>query len=219
MQWPILVRRQDSGRGLVNAAFRARDLPQRRRPAGTTPSPGANGKSAASLQFGASNGRSRHARIAAETRLLADEIVAGCRVAPLGPALGAPVFDEASSQYTVIGGYTIVNLAAGFRQAGPWEVFVWVKNLFDENYIQNLTVQAGNSGLIVGTPSDPRMMGVTLRARYWATLGARLGKPPCLFSSARSRYISQPTFPLGASALYRIGELNRVKSPLLRNAG
>jgi iron complex outermembrane recepter protein len=45
-------------------------------------------------------------------------------------------------------------------------VFVWVKNLFDENYIQNLTVQAGNSGLIVGTPSDPRTIGLTVRARY-----------------------------------------------------
>ena len=66
----------------------------------------------------------------------------------------------------VIDGNTIVNLAAGFRQAGPWEVFVWVKNLFDEEYIQNLTVQAGNSGLIVGTPSDPRTIGLTVRARY-----------------------------------------------------
>jgi iron complex outermembrane receptor protein len=31
---------------------------------------------------------------------------------------------------------------------------------------QNVTVQAGNSGLVVGTPGDPRMFGVTLRARY-----------------------------------------------------
>ncbi|CAM8656817.1 iron complex outermembrane recepter protein [Sphingobium xenophagum] len=29
--------------------------------------------------------------------------------------------------------------------------------------MQNLTVQAGNSGLIVGTPSEPRLIGVTLR--------------------------------------------------------
>ena len=74
--------------------------------------------------------------------------------------------DPSASAYTVIDGYTIVNMAVGFRQAGPWEVFVWVKNLFDENYIQNLTVQAGNSGLIVGTPSDPRTIGLTVRARY-----------------------------------------------------
>jgi len=74
--------------------------------------------------------------------------------------------DPSASAYTVIDGYTIVNMAAGFRQAGPWEVFVWVKNLFDEEYLTNLTVQAGNSGLIVGTPNDPQTFGVTLRARY-----------------------------------------------------
>ena len=74
--------------------------------------------------------------------------------------------DPSASQYTVIDGYTIVNLAVGFRQAGPWEVFFWVKNLFDEEYIQNLTVQAGNSGLIVGTPNDPQLFGLTVRARY-----------------------------------------------------
>jgi len=33
--------------------------------------------------------------------------------------------------------------------------------------MKNLTVQAGNSGLIVGTPSDPRRVGVTLRVRQW----------------------------------------------------
>jgi iron complex outermembrane receptor protein len=74
--------------------------------------------------------------------------------------------DPSDSEYTVINGYSVVNLSVGFRQAGPWEIIVWAKNLFDKNYIQNLTVQAGNSGLVVGTPSDPRTVGVTLRARY-----------------------------------------------------
>jgi iron complex outermembrane receptor protein len=32
--------------------------------------------------------------------------------------------------------------------------------------MQNLTIQAGNSGLIVGTPSDPRTIGLMLRAKY-----------------------------------------------------
>jgi iron complex outermembrane receptor protein len=74
--------------------------------------------------------------------------------------------DPSASAYTVIDGYTIVNMAAGFRQAGPWEVFVWVKNLFDEEHLSNVTVQAGNSGLIIGTPGDERTIGVTVRARY-----------------------------------------------------
>jgi iron complex outermembrane receptor protein len=74
--------------------------------------------------------------------------------------------DPSDSKYTVIDGYNVVNASLGFREQGPWEVFVWAKNLFDQNYMQNYTIQAGNSGLIVGTPDDPRMFGVTLRAKY-----------------------------------------------------
>ena len=74
--------------------------------------------------------------------------------------------DPSDSQYTVIDGYGVVNASLGLRKIGPWELSVWARNLFDKNYIQNVTVQAGNSGLVVGTPSDPRTVGVTLRARY-----------------------------------------------------
>ena len=42
---------------------------------------------------------------------------------------------------------------------------VFARNLHNANYIQNLTIQAGNAGLIIGTPSDPRTMGTTLSAR------------------------------------------------------
>lgn len=76
------------------------------------------------------------------------------------------IFGEATgSAYTVIEGYTVVNASIGFRAAPGWEVSLFARNLFDKDYMQNLTVQAGNSGLIVGTPSDPRMFGITLRAR------------------------------------------------------
>jgi len=44
-------------------------------------------------------------------------------------------------------------------------VIVWTRNLFDADYIQNLTIQAGNSGLILGSPSEPRTIGGTLRFR------------------------------------------------------
>ncbi|HWA21344.1 MAG TPA: TonB-dependent receptor, partial [Caulobacterales bacterium] len=73
--------------------------------------------------------------------------------------------DPADSIYTVIAGYTLVNASVGYRRSN-WEVALFARNLFDEDYIQNLTIQAGNSGLVVGTPSDPRLVGVTLRARY-----------------------------------------------------
>ncbi|MBS0362749.1 MAG: TonB-dependent receptor [Proteobacteria bacterium] len=74
--------------------------------------------------------------------------------------------DPTDSRYTVIDGYRIVNAILGFRADKTWDVSVWARNLFNEDYLQNVTVQAGNSGLVVGTPSDPRMVGATLRARF-----------------------------------------------------
>jgi iron complex outermembrane recepter protein len=74
--------------------------------------------------------------------------------------------DPSDSKYTIIDGYTLVNLSLGFRSAERWEFSLWARNLFDTSYMQNLTVQAGNSGLIVGTPGDPRTVGVTLRGRF-----------------------------------------------------
>jgi len=75
------------------------------------------------------------------------------------------IFGEATdSAYTVIPGYGIVNASIGYRTP-KWEVAVFARNLFDKDYLQNVTVQAGNSGLIVGTPSDPRMFGITFRVR------------------------------------------------------
>ncbi len=71
--------------------------------------------------------------------------------------------DATDSAYTVIPGYTLVNASIGFRAAKGWEIAVFARNLLGRDYLQNVTVQAGNSGLIVGTPSDPRMLGVTLR--------------------------------------------------------
>jgi iron complex outermembrane receptor protein len=74
--------------------------------------------------------------------------------------------DPTDSRYTRIDGYSLMNARIGFRAGRHWEASVWAKNLFDSNYLQNVTVQSGNSGLIVGTPGDPRTVGVTLQASY-----------------------------------------------------
>ena len=74
--------------------------------------------------------------------------------------------DTANSIYTKIAGYAVVNGSIGYRFNDNWEVDVFARNLFDRNYITALTVQTGNSGLILGQPSDPRMVGVTLRAHF-----------------------------------------------------
>ncbi|UYY78496.1 TonB-dependent receptor [Sphingomonas sp. R1] len=73
--------------------------------------------------------------------------------------------DPSLSRYTRIEGYTLTNASLGWRFGGGLEVVVFARNLFDTRYIQNLTIQAGNSGLILGTPGDPRVVGGTLRLR------------------------------------------------------
>ena len=73
--------------------------------------------------------------------------------------------DPTISRFTHVGAYNLTNANIGYRFGDGLEVAVFARNLLDANYLQNVTVQAGNSGLIVGTPSDPRTIGVTLRVR------------------------------------------------------
>ena len=73
--------------------------------------------------------------------------------------------EPALSRYTAIGASNLTNASIGYRMANGLELAVFARNLLDADYIQNVTVQAGNSGLILGTPSDPRVIGLTLRAR------------------------------------------------------
>jgi iron complex outermembrane receptor protein len=69
------------------------------------------------------------------------------------------------SIYTVVNGYALTNFRAGFRADG-FDIFGWVRNAFDVNYIETLQVAPGNTGLIAGQPGDPRTFGMTLKARY-----------------------------------------------------
>jgi iron complex outermembrane receptor protein len=77
--------------------------------------------------------------------------------------------DPTLSRFTWIEGYNLTNASVGYRredsQGKGWEIAIFARNLLNADYIQNLTIQAGNSGLILGTPSDPRTVGVTFRLR------------------------------------------------------
>ncbi|WP_313540317.1 TonB-dependent receptor [Sphingomonas sp.] len=73
--------------------------------------------------------------------------------------------DPGLSRFTMIDGYNLTNANIGYRLPNGIELIVFARNLFASDYIQNLTIQAGNSGLIVGTPSDPRTIGGTIRFR------------------------------------------------------
>lgn len=73
--------------------------------------------------------------------------------------------DSSLSRYTYIHGYDVTNASVGYRFADGLEVAMFARNLLDADYIQNVTIQAGNSGLILGTPSDPVTYGLTLHLR------------------------------------------------------
>ncbi len=70
------------------------------------------------------------------------------------------------SAYTWIDGYALSNMRAGFRSDDGLNLFLWVRNLFNVDYFEQLTVASGNTGLIVGLPGDPQTYGATLSARF-----------------------------------------------------
>ena len=69
------------------------------------------------------------------------------------------------SRYTDVKGYALTNVRAGFRGEG-FDVFGWVRNAFDVNYIENLQVAPGNTGLIAGQVGDPRTWGGTIKFSF-----------------------------------------------------
>jgi iron complex outermembrane receptor protein len=71
--------------------------------------------------------------------------------------------DTSGSQYTVIDGFSVTNLSVGYRFARGWQIEAFARNLFDEAYISALTIQTGNSGLILGQAGEPRTVGVAFR--------------------------------------------------------
>ena len=70
------------------------------------------------------------------------------------------------SKYQNVEGYVLTNVRAGFRTAGGWEVFGWVRNAFKTEYFDFLTAAPGSTGLIVGQLGDPRTFGATVKARF-----------------------------------------------------
>ncbi|MGN6819076.1 MAG: TonB-dependent receptor [Sphingomonas sp.] len=69
------------------------------------------------------------------------------------------------SLYTDIDGYSLSNFRLGFRK-DKWNVYAWVRNAFNQNYFELLSVQSGSTGLIVGQPGDPRTYGGTFRISF-----------------------------------------------------
>ena len=70
------------------------------------------------------------------------------------------------SIYTDINGYSINNLRVGFRKDDGLNVFLWMRNLFDQNYFEQLAITPNNTGLIAGQPGDPRTYGLTVGVNF-----------------------------------------------------
>ncbi|MET0360138.1 MAG: TonB-dependent receptor [Sphingobium sp.] len=69
------------------------------------------------------------------------------------------------SVYTDVKGYALTNFRAGFRGDG-FDIFGWVRNAFDVDYIETLQVAPGNVGLIAGQPGDAQTWGGTIKFSF-----------------------------------------------------
>ena len=70
-----------------------------------------------------------------------------------------------NSRFSQVDGYGIANLRLGVRRPdGLWDVSVWARNLFDEDYFQTRSV--ADTGLVSGLVGDPRTLGATLRTKF-----------------------------------------------------
>jgi len=70
------------------------------------------------------------------------------------------------SAYTQVDGYALSNVRLGFRSEKGIDVFGWVRNAFNVNYIDQLAVASGSTGLIVGNVGDPRTFGGTVKVSF-----------------------------------------------------
>jgi len=67
------------------------------------------------------------------------------------------------SQFLNINGYALFNAQVGFRASEGVSLFVWGRNLFDQDYFEQLLPAGGNAGHYAGVLGDPRTYGITLR--------------------------------------------------------
>jgi iron complex outermembrane receptor protein len=63
-------------------------------------------------------------------------------------------------------GYSLHNFRLGFRSEEGFNIFGWVRNAFDQHYLEQLQVPSGNTGLIVGNLGDPRTYGLTIQTQF-----------------------------------------------------
>ncbi len=87
--------------------------------------------------------------------------------------IGADLFTRSSfssssspSAYLNVAGYGLVNTRIGFKAARGFSAFLWVRNVFDTNYFEQLLPAGGNAGHYAGVLGDPRTYGLTLNYSF-----------------------------------------------------
>jgi len=70
------------------------------------------------------------------------------------------------SPFFVVDSYSIANVRIGYRDGNNWNIFGWVKNALNTKYLEFLSNQPGNNGLVVGQLGDPRTYGITVAKRF-----------------------------------------------------
>lgn len=70
------------------------------------------------------------------------------------------------SQYLNVAGYTLLNARLGFKTVSGTSFSLWVRNLLDKNYFEQLLPASGNAGHYAGVLGDQRTFGATLRYSF-----------------------------------------------------
>lgn len=70
------------------------------------------------------------------------------------------------SQFLNVEGYALLNARLGFRGNDGLTLFLWVRNLLDQDYHEQLLPAGGNAGHYGSVLGDPRMYGITLRTMF-----------------------------------------------------
>jgi len=67
--------------------------------------------------------------------------------------------------FSLVPGYTLAGLHGGVRAAdGRWDVSLWVRNLFDQDYYNTRSISS-QYGVVLAGLGDPRLFGITLKGR------------------------------------------------------
>ncbi|ATL45849.1 TonB-dependent receptor [Chitinophaga caeni] len=70
------------------------------------------------------------------------------------------------SRYLNVDGYSILNARAGFRAQKGLSLFIWSRNLLDQDYFEQLLPASGSAGHYAGVLGDPGTFGITLKYSY-----------------------------------------------------